>query len=76
MTRNKIIHWTGVVSGNIVRYNCNWAVNPNPDKVTNNYRKVTCKNCLRELKKKKVVVNHCHFVEDDVAVKKKAKVKK
>jgi len=35
-------------------------------------------NKNKELKRlqTKEVVNHCHFVEDDVAVKKKAKVKK
>ena len=50
--KKHIIHWSGVVSGNMVRYACNWAVHANSTKVTDIKRKVTCKNCLRILKNK------------------------
>lgn len=46
------------------KYICNWACGTTKEKSTRNEEEVTCKNCLRILKKKRVYVQSKKFQND------------
>ena len=45
--KHKIIHMVVIKTGDKLNYICNWAVGVSLDKVTMEWKKVTCKNCLK-----------------------------
>ncbi len=59
----KIIHYFLFNSNKEIVYACNQAVLVSQDKITNDYFKVTCKNCKRLLDKDKKKFAKCEESE-------------
>lgn len=53
-------------------YLCNQAVKPNPDKLEYVWRKVTCKNCLKQIPETEVLVWCCGYCKKEYDSKKEA----